>query len=94
MVSKIIENGDLISNQLLVNIPFDFYDSNDDLSDLMETRNLGWLDEYRVLGNPDLIQLKGSDEVFRLVKCHEKGVVVEVGNGGQFMFDTSGMLLR
>lgn len=45
VISKIIENGDLISNQLIVNMTFDYYNSNDDFKDLMDTRRITWIDE-------------------------------------------------
>lgn len=88
-ISKIVENGDLISNQLIVNITFDFYDGNDELKELLETRKLKWLDEKRVTGNPDFIQLEQQGKIcrYKILSCHDDEVVAESVNGERVLID-------
>lgn len=78
-ISKIIENGDLISNQLIVNIPFDYYDGNDELKDLMATRKVVWIDAKRLHGNPDKIsvEIDGNIIIATLIKTIDDGIIVE-----------------
>ena len=87
-ISKIVENGDLISNQLIVDIPYDYYDDKD----LMATRRIEWLDDKRVPGNPDLIQINPEGELIelRLIKCVDGGVVAETNSGQRYLFSEDG----
>ncbi len=78
-VSKIVENGDLISNQLLVNIPFDYYDSNDKLSNLIDTRRVKWIDEIREKGNPDVVALDGVK--YKLKRVEGDSLIIESESG-------------
>ncbi len=77
LVSKIVENGDLISNQLLVDIPFEYYGSNEELEELMETRSVRWIDKLRERGNPDYLQIEGEGEKNRLkiIRCDGNAVI-------------------
>ena len=88
-ISKIIENGDLISNQLIVNIPFDFYDGNDELKELLETRKLKWLDEKRLKGNPDFLQIEWQGQIckYRIISCQDEAVVAETADGKIVLID-------
>ena len=79
MVSKIMENGDLISNQLLVDIPFDYYSSNDKYEELIETRKITWVDEKREQGNPDIIFLEG--EQYKLKMVIDNDLIIEGADG-------------
>ncbi len=91
-ISKIVENGDLISNQLIVDLPFDYYNGNPEYSELMKTRSLKWLDDKRIEGNPDWIQVKAEGETIdlKLLKCHEDGVVAETNGGQKYLFTPDG----
>lgn len=60
--SKVIENGDLISNQQIVNIGIDLYEDET----LMKTREVEWIDCRRIVGNPDIIELDIDGEVRQL----------------------------
>lgn len=92
IISKIIENGDLLSNQLIVNMTYDYYDSNDDLSDLMETRKLTWLDEKRMPGNPDWITVQIGEDTrdLRLLKCDYRDVLAEAIDGHKYILSPEG----
>ena len=81
-ISKIIENGDLLSNQLLVDIPFDYYESNKELSDLMGTRQVKWIDDIRKKGNPDWVEIgyEGENLELKLLKCEDGGILAENGD--------------
>ena len=78
-ISKIIENGDLISNQLIVNIPFDYYDGNDELKDLMQTRKITWVDGRRIKGNPDMVsvEFEGKSIILILKRVVDDGILAE-----------------
>ena len=88
-ISKIIENGDLISNQLIVNIPFDYYDGNDDLRDLMKTRKIEWLDKKRVQGNPDYLQLEEQGRLckYKILKVKDNAIVAKNEQGNRVLID-------
>ena len=95
-ISKIIENGDLISNQLIVDIPFDYYDGNDELKDLMQTRKVMWIDDRRVKGNPDYIEvdIEGSIQKVKLISCTEEGVVIQLDNNETYIYEKNGTVKR
>lgn len=90
IISKIIENGDLLSNQLIVDIPFDYYSS--DIGDLKETRKVTWLDDKRITGNPDWIQedIDNNHMKLRLIKCIGDNVVAENEEGLLFLLSSNG----
>ena len=62
--TKIVENGDLISNQQIINVSIDLYENDD----LIETRKIEWIDKKRVPGNPDLVEMNvdGNARLLRL----------------------------
>lgn len=82
--SKVIENGDLISNQQIVNIGIDMYDD----AALMKTRAAEWIDCKRVIGNPDIIELNIDDEVTRLkLKEVRDDTVIAFDDDCQYVID-------
>lgn len=87
-ISKIVENGDLISNQLIVNIPFDYYEDNDDLKDLMETRRVTWIDDKRIKGNPDWIcvSIDGEDVRAKLIRVENEDLTIEAEDGRKYSY--------
>lgn len=92
-ISKIIENGDLLSNQLIVDITFDYYN---EFEDLMETRKATWIDDKRVKGNPDWICETIDDNVkeLRLIKCAGDDVVAESKEGEQYLISSDGKVVK
>ncbi len=94
-ISKIVENGDLLSNRLIVDLPDEFYD-RDDLKDLLETRRLAWLDEVRMEGNPDMITVPFCDRPLelKLVKCQGEVVLTEDKDGVRFLYDRNGEMMK
>ena len=78
-ISKIVENGDLISNQLLENIPFDYYESNEELEKLMETRKVKWIDPNREKGNPDYVDISG--ERYKLLRVGDNSLIASTDAG-------------
>ena len=91
-ISKVLENGDLISNQLIVNIPFDYYYISKEIEDLVETRNIVWLDDLKVKNNPDVIKASINNEniYLRLIKVSEKGVIAETKDGKRYLCAENG----
>ncbi len=94
VISKIVENGDLISNQLIVDIPFDYYGNNDDYADLMKTRNVEWIDDRRIKGNPDCLMIRiGNDDLtMRLITMHSEGLVAETEKGEKYLIKENGIV--
>ncbi len=88
-VSKIKEDWDLISNQLIVNIPFDFYESMGENEELMETRGIRWIDDYRKKDNPDyvLIDYNGVQTEFKLIKCLDNKLLLENASDERILID-------
>ena len=76
--SKILENGDLISNQQIVNLSFDFYEDQD----LLDTRKITWIDSKRMKGNPDIVEMniEGKPVLLSLRKVESEQLICECGN--------------
>lgn len=91
-ISKIVENGDLISNQLIVDLPFEYYNGNPEYSDLMKTRSLKWLDDKRLDGNPDWLRVNAEGETIdlKILKCYNDGVIAETKGGQKYLFTPDG----
>ena len=83
VISKIVEDGDLISNQLIVNLTYDYYHNNDDYVELMGTRDITWIDGCRVDGNPDWISIDidGVRRDLRLRRCDGEDLIAEEDTG-------------
>lgn len=91
-VSKVIENGDLLSNQLLVNLVYEYYEGREDLGDLLETRKVRWIDPWRVKGNPDSVRitLDGFEQECKLVRCEGEDLVVKTWEGKLVQISSNG----
>ena len=76
--SKILENGDLVSNQQIVNLSFDFYEDQD----LLDTRKITWIDSKRMKGNPDIVEMniEGKPVLLSLRKVESEQLICECGN--------------
>ena len=94
-ISKIVENGDLISNRLIVDLPDEYYD-REDLKPLMELRRLRWLDDVRKEGNPDRITVLfcGKPLELKLIGLEGEVVLTEDENGERFLYDRNGELMK
>ncbi|MBQ9911259.1 MAG: hypothetical protein IJM50_07155 [Lachnospiraceae bacterium] len=91
-VSKIVENGDLLSNRLLVDLVYEFYEGREDLKNLLETRKVGWIDEKRVKGNPDAIKIAfdSFEQECRLVRCEGDDLIVRTWEGKLIRLNENG----
>ena len=78
-ISKIIENGDLLSNQQIVNIGFELYEDED----LVKTRSVTWIDSKRKQGNPDVVSVdcEGETAELCLKAVTEEGLLASDGQG-------------
>lgn len=95
IVSKIVENGDLLSNRLIVDLPDEYYD-REELAELRETRRLVWLDEVRKEGNPDriIVPFCGRPLELKLIQSENDAVLTEDGDGVRFLYGRNGEMMK
>ncbi|MCR5503257.1 MAG: hypothetical protein K6F53_09625 [Lachnospiraceae bacterium] len=95
IVSKIVENGDLLSNRLIVDLSDEYYDG-DEWKDLLATRRLVWLDEVRKAGNPDriIVPFCGRPLELKLIRCENDAVLAEDTEGTRYLYGRNGDMMK